>query len=62
MSCGCGTRAEKFLRKLGYQDTETNDGPALETSDGSVRILKADLKQHHFRLTLYGVWKYLTLG
>lgn len=61
MTCGCSSRAERLLHRLGYRlhagfwEMEARRG-------GPIQISAAELRQHHFRLTLFGVWKFLTLG
>lgn len=54
--CGCGRRAKTLLEKLGYQ----KQGDDLVYS--GVVIPVHELERHHLRLTLYGVWKFLTLS
>lgn len=65
MACGCATRAEKLLHRLGYRKQGPKDARVwqLETRAGPpIQIPAAELRRRHFRLTLFGVWKFLTLG
>lgn len=60
MSCGCGSRAERLLKRLGYQETTLLDGKSRALTYGDVIIPVTDLNERHFVLTLYGIWKFLT--
>lgn len=62
MGCGCGKRAVTLLERIGYQRQEdTNKGETvLRLPETDIAIPERELERRHFRLTLYGLWKFLT--
>lgn len=59
MACDCGSRAERLLKRLGYEETTMNDGRSKALTFGNAVIPVSELNRHHFRLTLYGFWRFL---
>ena len=60
--CGCATRAERLLKRLGWEWTPSINGYTLSTPYRSLLIDREMLRTHHFRLTVRGVIGFLSDG